>query len=255
VVVARRTNAAILALPSGHFQIPSVKIDSSMRILLADDDRAMAETLRHGLEEKGHQVTLAFDGNDALSITLNYDFDVLVLDVMMPGMDGIAVARRLRDFRNQTPILMLTARDAMEDVVRGLDQGADDYITKPFSFQILLARIRAIARRGPIQQPLILRVSDLALDPASREVQRGDRRVDLTPTEYKLLEVLMRRAGRVVAREILLDTVWGLSADVESNTLDAFIRLLRQKIDADGPKLLHTVRTVGYCLRDPSGES
>ena len=224
-----------------------------MRILLADDDRAMAQTLRLGLEEKGHEVAVVFNGNDAVSITREHDFDVLVLDVMIPGMDGMGVARRLREFRNPTPILLLTARDAMEDIVRGLDQGADDYITKPFSFQVLLARLRAIRRRGPIQQPLMmLRVADLSLDLSTRVVQRGERRAELTPTEYKLLEALMQRAGRVVSRELLIDAVWGVSGDVESNTLDAFIRLLRQKIDASGPKLLHTVRSVGYCLRHPS---
>src|SRR3974390_104757 len=141
-----------------------------MRILVADDDRALAGTLRCGLEENGHQVMLAFSGTDALEIAEIQDFDLLVLDVMMPGLDGLAVARRVRGTRNQTPIIMLTARDGMEDMVRGLDLGADDYITKPFSFQVLLARIRAIARRGPIRQPLILRVADLSLDPASREV-------------------------------------------------------------------------------------
>lgn len=223
-----------------------------MRILVADDDRALAETLVRGLEEDGHQVVLASNGTDALEIAKIHDFDLLILDVMMPGLDGLTVARRLRDLRNQTPIIMLTARDAMQEVVRGLDQGADDYITKPFSFHVLLARIRAIARRGPIRQPVVFRIADLSLDPASREVCRGDHRLDLTPTEFKLLETLMRKAGHVVHRELLLQTVWGFSGEVESNTLDAFIRLLRHKVDAQGPKLIHTIRTVGYCLRDPA---
>ena len=223
-----------------------------MRILVADDDRALAETLRRGLEENGHQVILAFDGTDALEIVQVQDFELLILDVMMPGIDGLNVVRRVRDTRNQTPIIMLTARDGMEDMARSLDQGADDYITKPFSFRVLLARIRAVARRGPIRQPLILRVADLSLDPASQEVYRGTARIDLTATEFKLLAALMRRVGQVVHREILLQTVWGFSGEAADNTLDAFIRLLRKKIDAGGPKLIHTVRTVGYCLRDPA---
>jgi two-component system response regulator MprA len=183
-------------------------------------------------------------------MTRIHDLDVLVLDVMMPGMDGISLARRLREFGNQTPIVMLTARDAMEDMVRGLDQGADDYITKPFSFQVLLARLRAISRRGLVRQPT-LRIADLSLDPASREVYRGDRRVEMTPTEFKLLEALMSRSGQVVHRELLLQIVWGFSGEVESNTLDAFIRLLRQKIDTEGQKLIHTVRGVGYSIHEP----
>jgi two-component system response regulator MprA len=223
-----------------------------MRILVADDDRALAQTLRRGLEENGHQVMLAFNGTDALEIAQIQEFDLMVLDVMMPGLDGLNVARRVRGTRNQTPIIMLTARDGVVDMVRGLDQGADDYLTKPFSFQILLARIRAISRRGPIRQPLILHVADLSLDPASHEVYRGSARVVLTPTEFKLLETLMRKSGQVVHREVLLQTVWGFSGEAVDNTLDAFIRLLRQKVDAGSPKLIHTVRTVGYCLRDPT---
>ena len=223
-----------------------------MRILVADDDRALAETLRRGLEENGHSVMLAFDGTDAVEIVQVQDFELLVLDVMMPGIDGFNVVRRVRGIRNQTPIIMLTARDGVEDMARSLDQGADDYITKPFSFHVLLARIRAVARRGPIRQPLILQVADLFLDPASQEVYRGTARVDLTPTEFKLLAALMRRVGQVVHREILLQTVWGFSGEAADNTLDAFIRRLRMKVDAGGPKLIHTVRTVGYCLRHPA---
>lgn len=222
-----------------------------MRILLADDDRAMAELLRQGLQENGHQVIVAFNGVDALSLAQENAFDLLVLDVMMPGLDGFSVARRLRENQNQTPVLMLTARDAMEDVVQGLDLGADDYITKPFAFDVLLARIRALARRGPIVQSPVLRVADLVLDPAVGEVYRGGQPLELTPTEYKLLELLMRRAGKVVRREVLLQTVWGFDCVVESNTLHAFIRLLRHKIDTPGNRLIHTVRGVGYRFRAP----
>jgi DNA-binding response OmpR family regulator len=169
---------------------------------------------------------------------------------MLPGMDGFSIATKLRTARNQTPILMLTARDATGDIVAGLNLGADDYLVKPFSFDVLLARLRAVARRGPIPQPVLLQFQDLTLNPASREVSRGTRRLLLTRTEYSLLELLMRRAGRVVTRENLIDAVWGVGSDVRSNTLDAFIRLVRDKVDIAGErKLIHTVRGVGYSLR------
>jgi two-component system response regulator MprA len=220
-----------------------------MRILLADDDRAMARTLRQGLEESGHEVRVAFNGIEALTAAREHNYDVVVLDVMMPVMDGITVVRRLRSFEDQTPIVMLTARDGVGDVVRGLQYGADDYITKPFSFQILVARLRAVTRRGPVRQP-VSRVADLTLDPATREVYRGEAQIELTATEFKLLETLIRKPEHVVTRESLLETVWGCSAEVESNTLDAFIRLLRQKIDQGRPKLIHTFRGVGYSIRE-----
>ena len=221
-----------------------------MQVLLVEDERRMAELLRQGLEEEGHCVALAGDGHEALSLAQTHAFDVIVLDVMLPGIDGFSVARRLRDQRNQTPILMLTARDAMQDIVQGLNIGADDYLVKPFSFEVLLARLRAVSRRGAIPQPLCLRAGDLSLNPANREVRRGERRISLTRTEYGLLETLLRRAGTVVARDVLIDNVWGFGSDIENNTLDAFVRLLRAKVDlADEPKLIHTVRGVGYCLR------
>jgi DNA-binding response OmpR family regulator len=169
---------------------------------------------------------------------------------MLPGLDGFSVARRLRGARNQTPILMLTARDASEDVVAGLNLGADDYLVKPFSFDVLLARLRAVSRRGPISQPVVLQVADLALNAASRDVTRNGRRISLTRTEYSLLELLMKRAGRVVTRENLIEAIWGFDSDVRGNTLDAFIRLLRDKIDTEGDaKLIHTVRGVGYAIK------
>jgi two-component system response regulator MprA len=165
-------------------------------------------------------------------------------------MDGFEVVRRLRRNQNMTPILMLTARDTVLDVVAGLDKGADDYLTKPFSFEVLLARLRAITRRGARPRPAHLRLDDLVLDPASHEVTRAGRKVPLTRTEYKLLECLMRRAGAVVPRERLIEDVWGFEGEVENNTLDAFIRLLRGKIDSGfETKLLQTVRGVGYSLR------
>lgn len=217
---------------------------------MVEDERRMAELLRQGLEEEGHSVILAMDGKEGLAMAESHAFDAIVLDVMLPGMDGFSIAKKLRASRNQTPILMLTARDATEDMVAGLNLGADDYLVKPFSFDVLLARLRAVSRRGPIPQPVHLQVQDLLLNPASREVARGSRRVALTRTEYSLLELLMRRAGRVVTRESLIEAVWGFDSDVRSNTLDAFIRLVRDKVDVAGEqKLIHTVRGVGYCLR------
>ncbi len=221
-----------------------------MQVLVVEDERRMAELLRQGLEEEGHSVILAMDGKEGLAIAESHPFDVIVLDVMLPGMDGFSIARKLRASRNQTPILMLTARDATGDVVAGLNLGADDYLVKPFAFDVLLARLHAVSRRGLIPQPVQLQVQDLTLNPASREVARGSRRVALTRTEYSLLELLMRRAGRVVTRENLIEAVWGFDSDVRSNTLDAFIRLVRDKVDVVGEeKLIHTVRGVGYCLR------
>jgi DNA-binding response OmpR family regulator len=221
-----------------------------MQVLVVEDERRMAQLLRQGLEEEGHSVVLAGNGKDGLAIAESHPFDAIVLDVMLPEMDGFSVARKLRAARNQTPILMLTARDATHDVIEGLNIGADDYLVKPFSFDVLLARLRAVSRRGAIPQPVPLQVQDLTLNPASREVMRHGRRISLTRTEYSLLELLMRRSGRVVPRENLIEAVWGFDSDVRSNTLDAFIRLLRDKVDsADEAKLIHTVRGVGYCVR------
>ena len=221
-----------------------------MQVLVVEDERRMADLLRRGLEEEGHSVVVAGDGREGLAMAESHAFDAIVLDVMLPGMDGLSVARKLRAARNQTPILMLTARDGANDIIAGLDQGADDYLVKPFSFDVLLARLRAVSRRGPIPQPALLAVLDLSLNPATREVTRGGRRIALTRTEYSLLELLMRRAGRVVPRGSLIEAVWGFDSDVRNNTLDAFIRLLREKVDApSGTKLIQTVRGVGYSLR------
>jgi len=221
-----------------------------MQVLVVEDERRMAELLRQGLEEEGHSVVVAGNGKDGLAMAESHPFDAIVLDVMLPEMDGFSFARKLRAARNQTPILMLTARDATHDVIEGLNIGADDYLVKPFSFDVLLARLRAVSRRGAIPQPVPLQVRDLTLNPASREVMRHGRRIALTRTEYSLLELLMRRSGRVVPRENLIEAVWGFDSDVRSNTLDAFIRLLRDKVDGvEEAKLIHTVRGVGYCVR------
>lgn len=226
-----------------------------MRVLIAEDERRMAEILRKGLEREGYAVLLAHDGSRALRLAQAADFELIVLDVMLPGLDGFGIARQLRDDGIRTPILMLTARDEPLDVVRGLDCGADDYLTKPFSFDVLLARLRALARRGPVPQPPILRHADLTLDPATRAVQRGDRAIDLSKTEFGLLELLLRRAPRVVERRTLIEAVWGYEKEIETNTLDAFIRLLRRKVEAvDERKLIHTVKGVGFCLREGGAE-
>ena len=222
-----------------------------MQILVVEDEQRMAELLKRGLTEEGHMVVVAGDGLSGLEIARTNPFDVIVLDVMLPRMDGMTVARRLRDARNQTPILMLTAKDGAADVIRGLDCGADDYLTKPFSFEILLARLRAVSRRGAIPRPVCLEVGDLKMDPATHQVKRGGDVLNLTPREYSLLELLMRNSGHVVQRETIFESVWGFDCDVNENTLEAFVRLLRLKVDTREPKLIHTVRGVGYALREP----
>jgi DNA-binding response OmpR family regulator len=224
--------------------------NGAMRILVVEDEAKMAELLRQGLGEEGHAVTVAREGPDGLSMAEAGAFDLIVLDVMLPGMSGFEIARRLRAQRDATPILMLTARDATADLVQGLDLGADDYLTKPFSFEVLCARVRAVARRGPIPQAVLLEAGDLTLNQGTREVWRGERRIELTRTEFAILELLMRNASRVVTRERLIDGVWGAGSDIEGNTLDAFVRLLRAKVEETGQaRLIQTVRGVGYALR------
>jgi DNA-binding response OmpR family regulator len=222
-----------------------------MQILVVEDERRMAELLERSLREEGHQVVLARDGREGFEAARCFGFDVIVLDVMLPGMDGRAVARRLRESGNQTPVLMLTARDAPSDIVGGLDSGADDYLTKPFSLDILLARLRAVSRRGAIPRPACLRIADVRLDPASRRVTRGKEVLSLTPREYRLLELLMRNAGRAVSRDTILASVWGFDSEVNENTLEVFMRLLRMKVDVRAPKLIQTIRGFGYMMREP----
>lgn len=224
-----------------------------MRLLVVEDEKRMVELLHKGLTEEGHTVECATDGRGGLELAANYDFDVIILDVMMPRMDGYELAKHLRSQKIATPVLMLTAKDSVPDIVYGLDVGADDYLTKPFSFNELLARLRAVKRRARVPQPLLLQVGDLVLDPATREVSRGGMRISLTRTEYSLLEQLIYRAGTVVRRQSLIESVWGFGRDIEDNTLDVFVRLLRSKIQDDTrPKLIHTVRGVGYMLRAES---
>ena len=221
-----------------------------MNLLIVEDEVRMAELLRKGLIEEGHLVTCAADGAEGLTLAKSYEFDIIILDIMMPRMSGYEMAKRLRADQVRTPILMLTAKDAVPDIVHGLDLGADDYMTKPFSFDELVARLRSVKRRALAAEDTHLRVGDLVLEPASREVTRGEHRIALTKTEYNLLERLVYRAGKVVSRRSLIEAVWGFDREIEENTLDAFMRLLRNKIDPPGhPRLIHTVRGVGYMIR------
>jgi DNA-binding response OmpR family regulator len=221
-----------------------------MRILVVEDDPRIAAFVARGLEESGYGVAVAANGEEGyLDARLN-SYDLIVLDVMLPAMDGMEVARKLRAAGKTVPILMLTARDTEEDKIRGLDMGADDYLTKPFSFGEFLARVRALLRRETLSRTNVLRVGDLELDTLARQVQRAGREITLSAREYALLEYLMYNAGRVLTREQLAEGVW-TDAAVESNVIDVYVRYLRQKIEApfDGQPLLHTVRGIGYTLR------
>src|ERR671936_2833049 len=222
-----------------------------MRILVVEDERKVANFVRQGLEEEGHAVDVAAEGAAALDLGLaDPPYDLIVLDVMLPKRDGFAVVRSLREHGIATPVLMLTARDAVADKVAGLDAGADDYLVKPFAFEEFLARVRALLRRGSDQRTAVLKVDDLTLDPIAREVRRGARRITLTPREYALLEYFMRHPGRVLTRPMLAQHVWGADFDTESNLIDVYVGYLRRKIDGDGERrLVHTVRGVGYVLK------
>lgn len=220
-----------------------------MRVLIAEDKPRMAELLRRALQREGYVVSVAHDGEQALTMGMLGGLDLLVLDAMMPGRDGFDVIRQLRAAKQMTPAIMVTARDSMSDIVRGLDSGADDYLTKPFALDVLLARMRALARRGPATYPDDLQFEDVTLNRRTHELQRGDRRVALTRTEYSLLEILMRRAGSIAPREVLAEAGWG-GGDVSDSTLYVFIRTLRGKIAVPGERqFLHTVRGIGYTLR------
>jgi DNA-binding response OmpR family regulator len=211
----------------------------------------MAALLQRGLQGEGHSVFVAADGGEGLDFARLRSYDVIVLDVLLPVVNGFEVAKRLRQEGNQTPILMLTAKDTPRDVVQGLDTGADDYLTKPFAFEELLARIRAVSRRGPLAHGVLLEVDDLKLNPAAHEVRRGDREVALTPREFQVLEILMRRAGRVVPRSALIDAVWGGESDVGFNTVDAFVSSLRRKLEAPNEsRLIQTVRGIGFSIKE-----
>jgi two-component system OmpR family response regulator len=221
-----------------------------VRILVVEDELKMAGLLRRGLLEDGYAVDVARTGDDALWMAQATEFDAVVLDVMLPGVDGIEVCRRLREAGVWSPVLMLTARDAVEDRVAGLDAGADDYLPKPFSFAELLARLRALARRGASERPAIVEVDDLRLDPATRQVWRGTTEIRLSGKEFALLETFMRRAGQVLSRYQLLEHAWDYGYEHRSNVVDVYVRYLRDKIDRPFARdSLETVRGVGYRLR------
>lgn len=223
-----------------------------MEILIVEDDPRMAELLRRGLDREGYVATVTHDGLEGLDAALGHEFDVVILDVMIPKMNGFEVARRIRERGCRVPILMLTAKDTSRDIVAGLDTGADDYLTKPFSFEELVARLRAVARRAPIPNGPLLQAADLTLDPASHQVRRGGRAIDLTPREFQLLALLLRRKGKVLPRESIIEAVWGHTIDVEPNTVDVHLSTLRRKVDRDGePALIHTIRGVGFSLKEP----
>ena len=228
----------------------------TMRVLIVEDDVKMATLLRRALREEGLAADVAINGEDAIWMAGATDYDAVVLDVMLPGMDGFAVCRRLRSDGIWSPVLMLTARDAVEDRVAGLDGGADDYLVKPFSLAELAARLRALVRRGAGERPAILAVGELRLDPARREAWRGDSPIALSAKEYALLEAFMRRPGEVLSRFALIELVWDESYEHRSNVVDAYVRLLRDKIDRPfGTDSIETVRGVGYRLCAPPSRS
>ncbi len=222
-----------------------------MRILFVEDDREVADYVSRGLEEENNTVTLSFDGASALQAAQSSFFDIIVLDVMLPYFDGLEVTRRLRARNITTPILLLTARDTPQDIVAGLDAGADDYLTKPFSFEVLLARLRARTRVSATGAAARLRFSDLVIDVETHQAWRGKTPLNLTRTEFSILECLIRSAGRVVTRQRLIEAVWGLDREVGNNNLDVFIRFLRTKADPPGKKrAIQTVRGIGYRLQE-----
>jgi two-component system response regulator MprA len=223
-----------------------------VKILVVDDERAVRDSLRRALELQGYEVELASDGADALArLSANGQVDAVVLDILMPGIDGLEVCRQIRRAGNAVPVLMLTARDAVGDRVEGLDAGADDYLVKPFALEELLARVRALMRRGTGSVDGVLRFADLELDPQTREVRRGGDRIELTRTEFNLLELFMLNPRQVLTRSIIFERVWGYDFGFASNSLDVYIGYLRRKTEAgDKSRLIHTVRGVGYALRE-----
>jgi heavy metal response regulator len=222
-----------------------------VRILVVEDDRKVARFVRQGLCEEGHAVEIASDGAEALDFVLTEPaYDLIILDVMLPGQDGFGVLKTLRAHKVAVPVLILTARDSVPDRVAGLDLGADDYLTKPFAFEEFLARVRALLRRRAVARAPILTIDDLVVDPATRRVTRGERRIELTARQYALLEYFLRNAGRVLSRQMIAQHVWGLGFDAESNVIDVYVGYLRRKIDRDRERrLLHTVRGAGYVLQ------
>ena len=223
-----------------------------MRVLIVEDELRMAGLIRRGLVNEGFAADVASSGEEALISAGAHDYDAIVLDVMLPGIDGFETCRRLRDEGVWTPVLLLTARDSVEDRVAGLDTGADDYLAKPFSYAELLARLRALVRRGPVERPAELRVGDLRLDPMSHSVWRGEQEIELTTREVAILEAFMRRPGRIISRYALLELAWEGNVDQRSNVVEAAVRRLRDKVDRPfGVESIQTIRGAGYRLCAP----
>lgn len=226
-----------------------------MRILVLEDEKKLANFIRRALKEDGHAVDVCHDGNEGAHLATTAPYDAVVLDLLLPGRDGLAVLRELREKRKTTPVLILTARDTVKDRVRGLDEGADDYMTKPFSLDELRARVRALLRRGSSGAATVLRFADLQMDLLQRTAKRGEREIELTPREFSLLEFFLRNADRAVTRSSIAEHVWDYNFEWNSNVVDVFVNNLRKKLEAeDEARLIHTVRGVGYALRLPHAE-
>jgi two-component system OmpR family response regulator len=228
--------------------------DGHVHVLVVEDDVRMAAAIRRGLRAEGIVADVAAGGEEGLRVARAVDFDAVVLDVMLPDVDGFETCRQMRSAGVWVPVIMLTARDAVEDRVRGLDSGADDYLTKPFSLAELLARLRALARRGPVERPTVLEAGDLRLDPATRQVWRGDAEIELSAREFAVLETFMRHPGQVFSQPQLLDAAWDLGYEQRSNVVEVYVRYLREKIDRPfGARSIETVRGLGYRLRKDGG--
>lgn len=222
-----------------------------MRILIVEDETKVASFIKRGLEEEHYAVDVAEDGKEAVELVDTYDYDLAILDIMLPELDGLSVLSHIRSVGKTTPVILLTAKDMVEDKVKGLDMGADDYLTKPFAFEELLARIRVLLRRGKPEESLKLSIADLVLDPVTHKVTRDDKKISLTAKEYSLLEYLLRNQGRVLTRTMISEHVWDIKHDTFTNVIDVYVNYLRNKIDKGySKKLLHTIRGVGYKLEE-----
>ena len=222
-----------------------------MRILVVEDEKKVSSFIKRGLEEENYEVETAADGEEGLAMAAEKSYDLVVLDWMLPKKDGLAVVKELRSRKTMTPVLMLTAKDSLEDIVAGLDSGSDDYLTKPFAFAELLARVRALLRRSEMDRGAEIRFADLRLDPVTHKVWRKDREIDLTAKEYGLLEYFMRNPNQVLTRTMIADHVWDYTFDTFTNIIDVYVNYLRKKIDRDADKkLIHTVRGVGYIFKE-----
>ena len=239
-------------IPAGNVRLADTGgIEVKAHILIVDDDSRITDLLRRILAYEGYSVAIAASGSEALNRSLERPPDLIVLDIMMPGLDGLEVAQRLREAGDNVPILMLTARDTVADRVKGLETGADDYLVKPFAPEELVARVKALLRRSQEERHEVLRYADVELDTGTRVAHRGAREIELSPTEYELLLLFMRRPRQVLTREIILDRVWGLDFEGSSNVLEVYIGYLRNKLEAEGePRLIHTVRSVGYVFKE-----